>query len=86
MLYYKTTAKMHQNAGNEAIFVNFSGALYQAPDPRPKYRSLRSPLRQQIIMGLEHFTGDLKFRALSSHRDMAKNYASANTAEFNVFI
>jgi hypothetical protein len=37
------------------------------------------------MMGLEHFTGDLKFRALSSPRDLTKKYASANTGLFKNF-
>jgi hypothetical protein len=38
--YYKTTAKMHQNAGNEAIFVNFSWLWSGHHTTRPKGRSL----------------------------------------------
>jgi hypothetical protein len=68
---------MHQNAGNEAIFVNFSGALQWAPYSRPKSRSLRSQVRQPKIMGLENFTAD--FRVMSSPKDLIKKNASANT-------
>jgi hypothetical protein len=32
------------------------------------------------FLGLEHFTGDLKFIAMSSPKDLARKNASANTA------
>jgi hypothetical protein len=68
---------MHQNAGNEAIFVNFSGALTRAPYPRPESCAHRS--NNKKFWDLEHFTGDLKFRAMSSPKDLTLKNASANT-------
>jgi hypothetical protein len=63
---------MHQNAGNEAVFVKFSGALVRAPYPRPNSHLLRSQVCHQNI-------GDLKFIDMSSPKDLTTKIANANT-------
>jgi hypothetical protein len=70
IFYYKTTAKMHQNAGNEAIFVNFSGALERAPY-HPAERTL---------------TAHLKFRAMSSPKDLTKKMLALTLNVFAIAI
>jgi hypothetical protein len=58
---------MHQNAGNEAVFVKFYGVLQRTPGRTfPRFASTGVI---EKFLGLEHFTGDLKLLAMSSPKE-----------------